>query len=76
MWQDGLSHGLQGESSPVKYSDKPHQIACHFAHILPLKHVYQNNIYFVRVLLNASANGKMVVAGGSFLRIAGMKARQ
>ena len=51
-----------------RVSHTPHQMAYRFAHILPLKHIYQNNIYFVRVLLNASANGKMDVAGRCFSR--------
>ena len=37
-------------------------MAFRFAHMLPLEHIYQYYIHFVRVLLNASANGKMVVA--------------
>ena len=45
----------------------PHQITCRFAHVLPLEYIYQNYIHFVRVLLVASANGKIDVAGRSFL---------
>jgi hypothetical protein len=44
----------------------PHQITCHFTQVLPLEYIYQNYIYFVRVLLVASANGKIDVAGRSF----------
>ena len=53
LWQDGLSHRLQVCKLASKIQS---QMACCFAHILPLKHVYQNNIYFLRVLLNASEN--------------------
>ena len=64
LWQEGLSYGLQVtryESSPVNERHTPHQMAFRFAHMLPLEHFYQCYIHFVRVLLNASANGKMVV---------------
>jgi hypothetical protein len=59
-----------------RVSHTPHQMACRFAHILPIEHIYQNNNYFVRVSLNASANGNMDVAGLSFSRFASMQARQ
>jgi hypothetical protein len=49
-----------------RLSHTPHQITCRFAHVLPLEDIYQNYIYFVRVLLVASANGKIDVAGRSF----------
>ena len=41
----------------------PHHTTCRFAHVLPFVYIYPSFIYFVLVLLVASANGKMNAAG-------------